>query len=419
MASFLDNELIFDAAKIFTGTLLIGGLDLLYHLISVRILKPEDYGILNSLISFLMLAIMIIHPLAMNFIRFFAEQMAINNLKSTYGIFLNIIRHLLILASVIFLLMLLASSFIAKFINIPVVLLIIIGGIVSLSLFSKTLLSLLLGIQKFKMYTLVLASSSFVKLISGVILMYFGLRSIGGLLGLLMQPVFVIFISIFLLPFIFPERKHALNSKQIKPSLIYRFVFPNFIVMLSFAIFTNIDILLVKHFFSAIETGYYSIAQMIGKIVFFSCSCVGMIILPKTTEAFVSNNSVRKLLYKSLFLSSLICFIVTGSIFLFPHLILRILVGNHNPTSISLMGLYALAMSFNALLWIMINFSLAINNLEFKWMLLLLSLLEVFFIYACHPTLKVIILIVMNFSIISFLIVYSSIYKSIYKTLKI
>jgi len=418
LASFMDNELIFDMATVFAGTLLIGGFDLLYHLVSVRILKPEDYGILNSLISFLMLAIMAINPLTMNFSRYFAEQLAKNNLKNIHNTLLKIASHLLILASVIFLFMVFVSSFIAKFINIPAIFIIITGGIISLSLFSKTLLSLLQGIQRFKIYSILLASSSFVKLLSGATLMYFGLRAMGGLAGLLIQPVFVIFISIFLLPFIFPKRRLNLNSDEIDPSLIYKFVLPNFIIVLSFAILTNTDVLLVKHFFSATETGYYSIAQMIGKVVFFLCSCIGIVILPKGTEAFVSNKSTHKLLYKSLSISALACFIVTGLIFIFPDIILRVLAGKYNPASASLMGLYVLVMSFNALLWITINFSLAINSLKFKWIFLLLSLSEVFFIYSCHTTLKVIILITLSFSIASFLVVSTYVNRSIHRMLK-
>jgi O-antigen/teichoic acid export membrane protein len=176
------------------------------------------------------------------------------------------------------------------------------------------------------------------------------------------------------------------------------------VALMSFAILTNVDVILVKHFFSALDAGYYSIAQLAGKIFLFLPSALAIVISPKSTTAYVTNSNSHKILYKSLLLAAVLCGIGIVVCFLFPDFVLFILSGKSNNISISLIGLFSLAMSFYALEWIVINYLLAVHSIKFALPLLCLAVLKSVIIYSYHPDLISILYILLTFSVITFLL---------------
>lgn len=403
------NRLILETAIVFFGTGIVGFLDFSYHFISVRILTFEDYGTFNALVSFLLFSTMAISPLAMTLTRYFTEHIAEKNCVILPIIFIKILKKLLIVAFIVFLLFLVTSSAFAGFLKTQVVYVIISGGIIALTIFSLPFPSLLRSFQKFGIYSGTAITSSFIKLIFGGFLMCLGWGILGGLLGLLIGPVIIILTALFFLLNIFrKEMEHINKMSSITVDLfpLYKYFFPAFITMLSFAILTNIDVVLVRHFFSTFDAGYYSIAQMVGKIALFLPAALVIVIFPKCIEALVNKEHSLTLLYKSLSLGGVCCCIITGLSFIFPNIILKLFTNRVNPTSSSLVGLFSLAMGFYALLWITINFSLAIHNLKFILPLLAMSILELFFIYNYHHSLTAVLNTLCFFSMISFLTIF-------------
>ncbi|RLC33480.1 MAG: hypothetical protein DRZ76_04300, partial [Candidatus Nealsonbacteria bacterium] len=59
---FLKDDLIQHTAIVFIGTSIAGVFNLIYHLISVRLLSAVDYGTFNALISLIMFVSMTVSP---------------------------------------------------------------------------------------------------------------------------------------------------------------------------------------------------------------------------------------------------------------------------------------------------------------------------------------------------------------------
>ena len=407
LPSLFKDELILHTAIVFVGTTLGGIFNLLYHLISVRLLTPQDYGTFNALISLIMFTSMAISPLGTTLTRFFTEYITKKDFNTLTFILKKLIKRLVISAFAVFFLFIAVSSTFAGFLKTKPIYVIICGGIIALSLFSLPVPSLFQSFQKFKTYSFIGILSSFGKLISGAFLMFIGWGVLGGLSGFLAAPILIFLFALFFLPKIFKkEIGYIYNKASVTSNLvpIYKYFFPVSVAMLSFILLTNIDVVLVKHFFSPLDAGYYSIAQMVGKIVLFLPSALAIVIFPKSTESYVNNSHSNKLLYKSLMLAGLLCGAISILCFLFPDFILNILTAKANPVSRNLIGLFSLAMSFYALLWIVINFSLATHNLRFVLPLLLTAILQTIFIYNYHPTLTIVLYILLIFSVISFFI---------------
>jgi len=398
------DDLIRHTAIVFLGTGLAGALNLLYHLVTVRLLTPEDYGTFNALVSFVMFTSMAISPLGTTLTRFFTEYIAKGDLATLFFSFKKLTKRLIIIAFVIAGLFLIISPLLAGFLKTSTLYVFVCGGIVVVSLFSIPLISLFQSFQKFIIYSFIGIASSLGKLLFGTLFMLLGIKVLGGLSGFLIGPIIIVLVALLFVPNILrKEIGHIDKSIPLKVNLvpIYKYFFPVSVIMLSFTFLITIDVILVKHFFSSLDAGYYSIAQMVGKIAFFLPSALAIVILPKSTKAHVTNGSSMGLLYKSLFLAGICCFAFTIFSFLFPDFLLMILTGKLNPVSRNLVGLFALAMSFYALTWIVINYLLAINNLKFTLPLLVITILEAVTIYNCHPRLTMVLYILLTFGIIS------------------
>ena len=398
------DDLIAHTIIVFMGTTFVGICNLLYHLVSVRLLSVEDYGTFNTLISFVMFSSMAISPLGTTLTRYFTEYITKRDFSKLAAVIIKIIKRLAVAAVVVILFFLICAPYLAGFLKTEINYIYFCAAIVILPMFSPIAVSLFQSFQKFKIYAFVGAASSFGKLITGALLMLAGFKVVGALGGFLSGSALILVIALLFVPRIFRREIGPVNSQKaqaVNLLPLFKYFFPVSVALLSFTFITMVDVILVKHFFSELQTGYYSIAQMVGKIALFLPSSLAIVLLPKSTKAHVSNEPAHKILYKSLFLAGIFCLGFIAFTFLFPDLLLKVLAGSVNPVSRSLVGLFALAMSFYALSWIVINYLLGIHNLKFVAPFLVLTILEAVAIYNWHSSLTMVLYILLAFAIIS------------------
>ena len=397
------DDLIKHTAVVFIGTSVVGFFNLIYQLVSVRMLTPSDYGTFNALISLVMFVSMTVSPLGPVFVRFFTEYIT----KKEFGVLKStceeLIKRITVITLFLLLFFVLFSHQLAVFFKTEISYIVICGAIIGMSLPSLIFPALFQSFQKFKAYSFMGIVSSFAKLTAGSVLMYMGWSVFGGLSGYLASPLVILIISLFMIFKVYPEDISGVkSSKTVSLMPIYKYFFPVAIAMFSFTVLTNIDVVLVKHFFSSLDAGYYSVAQMVGKIFLFLPSALAIVIFPKSTASYVNNAHSHKLLYKSLLLATSVCGIGVIFCFLFPQLVLNILTSKANPISTSLVGIFALTMSFYALVWIIINYSLATHNLKIVFPLCILAIMESLLIWYHHTELKTVLIILCFFAIICF-----------------
>ena len=404
--NLLKDDLIRHTIIVFFGTSITGVFNLIYHLVCVRLLTPQDYGTFNALISLVTFGLMAFSPLGTAFTKFFTEYIT----KKQFPILIAVIKKLflrLALAGIlIFVLFLLFSGQLAGFLKISNLYIIITGGIITLSIVTIFIPPVFQSFQKFKSLSFLGISSSLGKLAFGAGLMALGLGVIGALSGFIVSSFLLIFVAACFIPNIRKETGgFALASSEetdLRP--IFRYFLPVSLTMLSFTVFTNIDVILVKRFFSPLDAGYYSIAQMVGKIALFFPSALAIVIFPKTTKAHVENTLSRSFLYKSLFIAAITGAIFTVMSFFFPGIILQILTGQPNPVSTALVGLFVLAMSIYALTWIVVHFLLASHNTRIVIPFVMIALLQAVLIFFYHDSLHTVLGIVFAFSLVSFFV---------------
>ena len=369
--------------------------NLLYHFFMIRILPPTDYGHLNTLIALYMTISVPAGMVQIATTKFFSSFKVHNQYHQIIGLG----RHFLLLMSIVglslFLLIMFTSSHISSFFQISSRGSVILFG---LSLMFAMVIPVprggLQGLQEFGLLAFNDIVNGGLKLALGVLFVLLGWGVLGALGAVAISGFVTAFLSLFML------RSRIENGKKLiggEPGMegvesfsvieAYHFFFPAGTILMCFTVLTNVDVILVKHFFPPIEAGYYSIAQMVGKIVLFLPFPVVTVMFPKLSSSGDQENKKLSILGKSLITASILCGGAIMLSLLFPGPIIRILSGKMYPECIPMVRLFCINMTFFSLILVVLNYHLSTQKRGFLFPLFFFTLVEIGLIILFHNTL--------------------------------
>lgn len=209
-------------------------------------------------------------------------------------------------------------------------------------------------------------------------------------------------ISVFLVWFIslvitrsfhpMPVRKEIKKNTNLDDT--YRFLANSFFAGLGIVLIYNIDILLVKHFFSATEAGVYSTLSLLGKMLFFGAGSLIGLLVPLTARAQARNESGRKAF---LILFSIVSFVGIGiwlTYLIVPEFIVKLLLTEKGLVVIPYLSKYSLGMLFLVLSYCFSSYSLARRNYLPSRLIILAAIIQAFLILFFHNSLDQVVNIV-------------------------
>jgi O-antigen/teichoic acid export membrane protein len=393
MLKFKD-EFIRHTGLMFIGVGLFNVFNLLYHLFMVRFLSPVDYGQLNTSVP-----ASTVQTTVTKFVSSFKAQNRFSQMK-------KLLQHLLILMSIVglsfFLLAILGSRFLSSFLQISSYRLIILFG---LGLFFAMVLPIpsggLQGLQKFGLMAFSLIINSGLKFVLGGLFVFLGLGVLGAMGAFTICYMVTVFLSLIILSISLPREKSESRREQDikKPNLsyisgVYQYFLPVGITFLCFMVLTNIDLILVKHFFTPIEAGYYSIAQVVGKVILLLPVPIVMVMFPKLSSLEGQEEKGLLILKRSLRIVFLFCAVAVLLGFLFPSLIIRILSGRSYIECIPLVRFFCIDMSLFSIVLILLHYHLSRGKSTFLYPLCSLTLIQTGLIVFYHNTLVQVLVVV-------------------------
>jgi O-antigen/teichoic acid export membrane protein len=391
----LKDELIRQTGLVFVGTGLFHLFNLLYHLFMIRALPPTDYGNLNTLVSLFLVISVPSGTVQNTVVRFFSSF----RVQNRYGQAIELLRRFLVLMAVVtlsfFLLVVLMSSHISSFLQISSRGLVILFGLsLVFSMILPILWGGLQGLEKFGFYTLSLISNSGLKLVFGILFISFGFGIFGAMSAVAVSYFVTMIISLFMIGVSLNKEKTAAlpggiakNSSPSNFSEVYHYSFSAGFVLLCFMVLTNIDLILVKHFFTPIEAGYYSIAQMVGKAILILPIPVATVMFPHLFSSEGQGKKTRSILERNL---KIVVFVCGGAVLcslIFPSSIIKILSGEVYPDCLPLVGMFSVNMTFFSLTLILLYYHLSTTRRGFLYPLFLFTLMEIGLILLFHNTL--------------------------------
>ncbi|HAJ56575.1 MAG TPA: hypothetical protein DCL35_02270 [Candidatus Omnitrophica bacterium] len=376
------------SAVIFASSIFTNIANLVFWLYMVRKLSPEDYGSFNSLISVMMLFSVPLGILQTVITRYVSKFMAHDRQDDVRSLVFYFSKALMAFVLVVLAVLVLFGRQVSLFLQMQNAgLIYLIGfGLVFTSL-SAIAMGSLYGLQKFNDIASNIVITGLTKLVAGFSLVALGFRVAGAILGFIASFAASFAFALAQLPSWlkrpFPARSENLLDKKD----IFKYFIPAGLSMLSLFLLTNADIILVKHYFTPLEAGYYSVAQMVGKIVLFVPGAIGVVMFPKIVENHAKNMDTIAVLKRCLSAVGVLCGIATVLSLLFPETILKILTGHSHPQALSLVKFFALSMSFFALVNILALYHLSLHNMKYIILLCVVSLSQVAAICLFHSTL--------------------------------
>lgn len=370
---------------VFVGTSLANLLNLLYQLLIAHKLSAPDFAAFNSLLSIFVVISSPLGTIQMTVAKYSAEFNARNQISKLKFFLSDIFKKTSILAISILLIFCLSSTYIINSLKIPSA---TSGYILALLLASTCLAQVFAGgvqgLELFRWVASVPVITGVLKLVLTFLWILLGYNIAGALGALLASTLIGIVIYYFTL-------RRFISLEAIKEDIGYKeifiYLFPVAITYFCFMNLVNFDMVLVKYYFSPQDSGFYSLAQMAGKIFLFLPGAISLVMFPKTSGLNAKNMDTALILKRSLMYVFGLCILSVLCYNFFPYPVLRILTGKAYPESIILGRLFSISMSFFALLYILITYFLSVKDLRFLKYLVFFTILQFLAIALFHRNL--------------------------------
>ena len=371
---------------VFAGMSLFNFFNLLYQLLIAHKLSPEHFAAFNTLLSIFIIISAPLNTIQVAVAKYAAEFRARGELSKIKFLLRDLLSKFLILGLLTFLIFWFGAIFIINSLKIP--------SHSAAYLFAVLLASMWLiplfkgavqGVEFFTGLSFALIVTGIIKVALAYILIVAGYDIAGAIAALLISELIGLGIYyLYLRPYFAPGplKREELNYRQ-----IFGYLLPVAATYICFMSLVNADMILVKYYFAAEDSGFYSLAQMVGKIFLFLPIAISTVMFPRTSGLNAIQQDTAATLKKSLFYA--ICLCLAAGLFynLFPGLVLRMLTGKVFPESLLLGRLFSISMSFFTLSYVLILYFLSIKDLRFLKYLFLSLVLQILAIIFFHRAL--------------------------------
>jgi O-antigen/teichoic acid export membrane protein len=308
----------------FLGTIVASGLNFLFQAIMSRMLGPNIYGALGSLLGLITVVTLVASALQASVTHSVASGEHLSGDGSNGMVLGRPMIRLAIAALACLIVASAASPLLERYLHLrsiaPVVLF---GLFLALNVLCIVPQGVLLGRIRFTTVAVGLISNAFTRCVFGVALvkLHFGLDGAmaAAVLGAIAQ----------LGVMAFPLREEMMKVGTRRHKLVkFRSVLLAAVSLGGVSAFIGIDSILARHFLPRIESGYYVSAATGARIALFLPAAITSMAFARISRTVGDKTRTRRLLLTNLFIVSLLGVGVAVGIILFSHLIIAILFGS-------------------------------------------------------------------------------------------
>lgn len=355
----------------------------LFHLLMGRLLGPEDYGLLSSLIS---LSYFLGVPLGI-FALVITKFVSQNSDPEKSGAFVAAVSKVMALVGAIVLVLFLSLFPLLK--N-----LVRVGsfwpylglGVFSyLAVFVTICSSCLQGLMKFERLSWFGIFNSWAKLGVAFLMVAAGFKVGGAILGLVLGTLLTVVFGFF---FLYKEFNFFKPAKKIGLKKVFKDILPYttavFFCNVSLTCLYTTDIILARHFLSPLEAGYYAALSSLGKIIFFASSPIISVMFPIVSSKQSLGRNYRQTVFLSLVLVGLVSAGILSLYFLAPGLMVSLLYGRQYLDISENLGFFGVFIFFYTLSSLLMNFYLSISQTKIIFLPVVLAVFQIVLIGFFH-----------------------------------
>ena len=361
------DPLVKTSAGLFLAFAISGVANYGYQVAMGRLLTPQEFGSLNALLGVFVVLSVPVATLMMVISRRTAEYFAVGNLAGVRSLFERInlkvggwgIAGLVAWG--------MCSGMLADYLRTPSLIPVILLGIcIFLAVMVPINAGILQGVQDYRRFTLLQALGGPMRFLLCVTPVFLGLGVNGALAGLLATNA-----GTWMLAWLF-VRKHLEKGTGESPlePLAWKEALPVMAANLSFAVMTQMDLILVNRLFPAAEAARYAAAAVLGRTVIYIPGTLVMALFPMVSEKKALKADARPLLIKAILLTLALSGAGALIFLVSPQGVLNLLFGFRYLESAGLLRYFGLAMLPMALLMIFFQYTVAQGQSEFSWIML-------------------------------------------------
>ncbi len=347
------------------GSSLVSVVNFGYNIAVARMLGPSAFGHAAAAVTLLMLVSAITLSFQLVCAKFVARNEAAAGKAQVYS---ALMHRALLVGALLGVSLLLASGYVASYLNLPsrwVVMLLALGIAFYIPLGVKR--GGLQGTCSFARLSWNFLLEAFTKFVGAVVLIHLGYGVYGAVAAISLSVVLA-----FCVPAIPPELK-------VHPAIGLPASFHEGMQAIVFfvgqVVINNVDILLVKHFFSSDQAGLYAAIALVGRVIYFASWSVVSAMFPISAGAKpkVENASVLVVPLIIVLCISLLFIVGLG---MFPETVLRTIFGSGFHIGLkmnSLMSLYAAATGTYSLAVVLMTYEMSRKIANTGWLQLAVS----------------------------------------------
>ena len=370
---------------ILVGASVVNLINYAYQLFMGRVLGPADYGVLGAIFSIIYIVTFSFGAIRTAITRVVSKYAAIENYGKIKAIVVFSFEKLSLYGFIGLMLISALFYFMAPLLKIDYPLLLLTSVFLFLSLLSPIPQGVISGLQRFNTLNIVSVAGAFFKLLFGVLFVLLGYSVFGAMIGLNISQLLIIVFSLWAVHKIFGYEKEEISKVS-----LFDYSLPVFIGLTLMNLFVNLDVLFVKHYFSAVDAGFYAAASIIGKAILFSSSAFLTVMFPKVSFNYHKGEGSSKILVSTLFYTFIISLAAIILYFSIPTFISHLFFGEEYKIS-SFIGLFGVAVALFSMSNVIFTYNLAIEKTRFVYMLLPLLTIEIIGFIMFHNSLKEII----------------------------
>ena len=383
------------AGFMFAATSISSALNYLVHFASSRMLGPVEYGVFASLNSFYMLIYTPIGILTLVTAYYLAQFHARGEDYRSRSLLIDILKWVSLIGVTLGVVIALGSPFLATFLQIPssipilmVAIAILVGSLVAV------LTGALQGLQKFFAFGFIAIIGGFLRLSFAVGLIALGLGASGALAAQFIAGLaFFVLALIVLAPLLrrTSSDQHSNHGLTIREIIDYAGLV--LIGTACLAVLTNLDVMIIKHYFPPAVAGQYAAASVLAKIILFFPGAITAVLFPKATERFTLQQDSSRMARQAAAAVGGLCGALAVVYFLIPDLLIRLLFGPGYENAVPLVGPFGVTMALYALVTLQMTYYLAIHKRRYIALLAISTIFLAIALMLFHNSLLEVIII--------------------------
>lgn len=379
------DDFVRSGAMVFGATVGSNAFNYVFHFVVSRALGPAGYGAVTSLISLVALASIPASVLSMVIVRFAAQFHALGESGKLAALYARVVQAGFVLFPAVLLAAVLLRDALSSYLRLgDPVLAVLCGVILAAALLNTIARSIVQGVQDFRRYVVSLMVETAGKALFGIVLVELGFGVRGATTGYLIAVVASLAYTFSAV------RAHTSAAREPLHMDLRRLLQTAGAIGLGSAattVLTNVDVVLVKHYYDPHTAGLYGVLSLTGKVVLFVLGTLPTVLLPKASAHASRGESPLHFLYRAFAAAGAISAVALAVTLLVPGLAIRALAGGAFTSVAPLLAEYTLAMVFLGAATIVAAFKIALHRFDFVAGLWAAIVLEIGLVAVFHDSL--------------------------------